>query len=355
MNAMGSDPIKRRRLFMKAMVLTKVGKLEYQEINVGELEPEEVIIDVKVCGVCGTDLHIFHGDKGAFENSFPLVMGHEFSGVVSKIGPKVTTLKVGDRVSVDPNMYCGSCKNCLKGQVHYCQNMIGYGTTLYGAFAEQCRVNQKAAYKIPDNLSFEHAAMVEPVACCLHGIDRCNIHQGDTVAVIGAGSIGQIMLQLALGAGAARVVVIEPVEEKRMKAIEQGAFLVIDPFQEDVQKVVEEAGINSIDVVIECVGRSDTMEMAVDIASNMATVMLFGLTPPETTIKLKPLEQIFKKEIVITGSFINPLVSQRVIDLLAAKRIDLDAIITDRIPLAESEKIFSDRSYRSHGKILILP
>ena len=298
---------------------------------------------------------MYHGDKGAFPNPIPLVMGHEFSGVVSQVGPEVTSLKVGDRVCVDPNMYCGHCRACRKGQVHFCENMIGYGTTLYGGFAEQCRVLEHAAYKIPDSLSFEHAALVEPVACSLHGIDRSNIHTGDTVAIIGLGSIGQLMLQLALAAGAARVVAIEPIASKRQTALKLGACLAIDPTAQDVKKAVEEAGIESLDTVIECVGRANTMEMAVEIASNAATVMLFGLTPPETRISLLPLEQIFNKEITITGSYINPLVSQRVIDLLASGRLDLDTVITDRVPLAEAEKVFSDDSYRSHGKILIIP
>lgn len=238
--------------------------------------------------------------------------------MVSQVGPEVTSLKVGDRVCVDPNMYCGHCRACRKGQVHFCENMIGYGTTLYGGFAEQCRVLEHAAYKIPDSLSFEHAALVEPVACSLHGIDRSNIHTGDTVAIIGLGSIGQLMLQLALAAGAARVVAIEPIASKRQTALKLGACLAIDPTAQDVKKAVEEAGIESLDTVIECVGRANTMEMAVEIASNAATVMLFGLTPPETRISLLPLEQIFNKEITITGSYINPLVSQRVIDLLAS-------------------------------------
>lgn len=340
---------------MKALVLNGVGRLDVEEIDVGEPAGHEVIVDVKACGVCATDLHMYHGDKGAFPNPIPLVMGHEFSGVVSKVGPEVTSLKVGDRVCVDPNMYCGHCRACRKGQVHFCENMIGYGTTLYGGFAQQCRVLEHAAYKIPDSLSFEHAALVEPVACSLHGIDRSNIHPGDTVAIIGLGSIGQLMMQLALAAGAARVIAIEPIAAKRETAKKLGACLTIDPTAEDVKQAIAQAGIESVDTVIECVGRANTMEQAVDIASNAATVMLFGLTPPETRISLLPLEQIFNKEITITGSYINPLVSQRVIDLLASGRIDLDTVITDRIPLEEAEKVFSDDSYRSHGKILIIP
>lgn len=338
---------------MKAMVLKNVGVLEIQEVDCGLPGEGEILMDVKACGVCGTDLHMFHGDKGAFDNSYPLIMGHEFSGIVSAAGPGVKKLKVGDRVCVDPNRYCGQCRNCKKGLVHFCENMTGYGTTLPGGFAGQCRVLEQAAYKIPDGLSFEHAALVEPVSCCMHGIDRCNIHPGDTAAVIGMGSIGMLMMQLAYVAGAARVIAVEPVAEKRELAIKLGAWLAIDPLTQDVKAEVEKAGIESLDCVIECAGLGNTMETAIDIASPAATVMLFGLTPPDTKITVLPLEQIFKKEITITGSYINPLVSQRVIDLLASGRLDLDTVITDRIPLDGAVEIFTDDGYRSHGKILV--
>lgn len=338
---------------MKAMVLNGVEELEIKELDAGAPGEGEIIIDVKACGVCGTDLHMYHGDKGAFDNSYPLIMGHEFSGVVSAAGPGVKKIKAGDRVCVDPNMYCGHCRNCKKGLVHFCENMIGYGTTLPGGFAGQCRVLEQAAYRIPDKLSFEHAALVEPVSCCMHGIDRCNIHPGDTVAVIGMGAIGMLMLQLAFTAGAARVVAVEPVAEKRAAAEKLGACLAIDPLTQDVKTEVEKAGIESLDCVIECAGLGSTMEMAINIASPAATVMLFSLTPPDTKITVLPLEQIFKKEITITGSYVNPLVSQRVIDLLASGRIDLDTVITDRIPIEDAVRIFTDNSYRSHGKILV--
>ena len=339
---------------MKSLVLTDVQTLEIQESATPIPGRTEVIVDVHACGVCGTDLHMYHGDKGAFENTFPLVMGHEFSGIISSIGSNVKKLKIGDRVCVDPNLYCGNCRSCLRGQPHFCENMTGYGTTLPGGFSEKCKVDEKAVYKIPDTLSLEHAAMVEPVACCLHGIDRANIHPGDTVALIGAGSIGQIMLQLALCAGAARAVVIEPIPEKREKAKMLGAYLTIDPLTQDVKEEIKNAGIESIDTVIECVGRINTMETAIDIAGNAATVMLFGLTAPNSGLQVLPYEQLFQKELNVTGSFINPLCSQRVIDLLTEKKINIDEVITDKIPLSEAEKVFTDDSYRSHGKILLM-
>ena len=339
---------------MRALVLTAPETLSVQDIPVREPGEKEVLIEVKACGVCGTDLHMFHGDKGAFENSYPLVMGHEFSGVIARIGSGVTKFEVGDHVVVDPNVYCGQCAPCQRGAVHYCEHMVGIGTTVYGGFAEYCTVPERAVYRVPKELPFEVAAMMEPVSCALHGIDRSNIRPGDVAVIIGYGPIGEIMFQLAQCAGAAQIAVIEPQKAKREKALKHGAVLAVDPMTEDVKAVLQKAGIEPT-TVIECVGRKNTMEMALDIAANQATVMLFGLTPPETKLDVYAYEQLFKKEISVTGSYINPLVAERVIRLLSSRKIDMGRIITDVISLEDSVKVFTDNSYRSHGKIVIVP
>lgn len=339
---------------MKALVLTAPQKLEIAEISIKEPLDNEVLIRVKACGVCGTDLHMFHGDKGAFDNKYPLVMGHEFSGVIESTGKNVKRFKAGDHVAVDPNIYCGNCPACLRGDVHFCENMIGVGTTVYGGFAEYCTVPEQALYLVPKQLPFEEAAMMEPLSCCMHGIDRSNIHPGDAVAIIGFGPIGQIMYQLAVAAGAAQIAVIEPQLEKRTKAKEQGAALTIDPNTENVKKELEQSGIAPTSV-LECVGRKNTMEMALDIAANRCTVMLFGLTPPDTKLEVLSYEHLFKKELTVTGSYINPLVAERVVRLLISDQISMKKIITDSIPLTDSIKVFEDNAYRSHGKIVIVP
>lgn len=336
-----------------ALLLTAPREISVQEIDLREIEQDEIIVNVKACGVCGTDLHMYHGDKGAFENSFPLVMGHEFSGVVSAVGNKVSRLKVGDHVAIDPNVYCGTCSPCLRGDVHFCENMIGIGTTEFGGFSEHCIVPEKAAYKVPEDLPFEYAAMVEPLSCCLHGIDRSGIKPGATVMIVGFGAIGQMMLQLSFIAGAAKVVVLETMAAKREKALEMGAFLSLDSASSDLKNNLEEAGLTHISSIIECVGKKETMELALDLSTPLTTVMLFGLTPPETVMNILPYEQLFAKEITLTASYINPLVADRVIGLLVSGRIDLSNIITDRIPLRDSTAVFTDSAYRQRGKILI--
>ena len=338
---------------MKALVLADVGKLEIQDIPMDAPCGDEVVVSVKACGICGTDRHIYGGGAGAADNPLPIVLGHEFSGVVESVGSGVSGFAPGDRVSVDPNCACGKCYYCHNGKAHFCQDMTCYGTVENGGFAEKCKVHEKVLYKLPDNVSFEEGAMVEPVSCCLHGIDLCEIAPGDTVAVIGCGAIGQIMIQLAKLAGAASVIAVEPVAERRKTAIEFGADIGIDPVSQDAQTILRENGYTHIDKVIECVGRRETMEMAIELATLGGTVMLFGLTGPEDMMQVKPFE-LFKKELKILTSFINPYTFSRVIDLIAAKKLNLLPLVTDKIPLTKSIEAFTEPKYERRGKILIV-
>ncbi len=298
---------------MKSAVFYGKHDMRVEESPMPKVEAEDVLIQVKACGICGTDVHIYEGDKGAAEVTPPTILGHEFSGVVAEVGSAVTNVKVGDRVCIDPNCYCGKCDFCRNGIAHYCTDMIGYGTTVNGGFAEYCSVNQRQVYKLGDHTTFEQGAMTEPVACCLHGMDMCNIHPGSSVVIIGGGMIGLLMLQLARLAGAARTALLEPVASKREVAKKLGADVCIDPIHEDVKAALAAAGMTWVNTVIECVGRTSTIEQAIDIVSNKGTVMMFGLTKPDDTISLKPFE-VFKKKIQLKASYINPYTQKRALD-----------------------------------------
>ncbi len=340
---------------MKALLLKEAKTLSVEEVVLPELTADEVLIKVMACGVCGTDLHLYEGEGGATDSVLPLVMGHEYSGIVEKVGSSVSDFKVGDRVCMDPNLYCGECFQCKCGKVQYCLDPKCYGVMRYGGFAEYSIINKKVLYKIPDSVSYESAALIEMVACCLHGIDRTNIELGDTVAIVGFGSVGQTMMQLVKLSGASKVVVIEPNEEKRSLATKMGAVLTIDPVNENAVEKIEKSGIRTIDKVIECSGNVHAMHSSVEIASKGATVMLFGLASGGTKMTILPFEQVFRKELTITSSFVNPLCTQRVIDMMETKVLDVDSIITDRIPIDNAIEIFTDSSYRQRGKIIVLP
>ncbi|MEE1031091.1 MAG: zinc-binding dehydrogenase, partial [Ruminococcus sp.] len=230
------------------------------------------------------------------------------------------------------------CTPCRNGVAHYCEHMIGYGTTVNGGFAEYCAVNERQIYKIGDNTTFEQGAMAEPVACCLHGMDMCEIKPGHQVVVIGGGMIGLLMMQLAKLSGAAKVALLEPVESKREVAKKLGADVCIDPIHENIKEVLQENGMNWINTVIECVGRTSTIEQAIDIAGNKAVVMMFGLTKPDDTIAVKPF-QIFQKELVLKASYINPYTQKRALDLIDSGRLDVSSMIYDVCGL-DMRKVF---------------
>ncbi|MBQ2817465.1 MAG: zinc-binding dehydrogenase, partial [Clostridia bacterium] len=189
--------------------------------------------------------------------------------------------------------------------------------------------------------------------CCLHGIDMCDIETGDNVAVIGGGMIGLIMLQLAKLKGAAKLIMIEPIESKREAALALGADIVIDPFTQDAAKVIKDAGIDRINTVIECVGKPSTIEQAIALAGKKSTVMMFGLTKPNDTISLKPFE-IFKKEIVLKASYINPYTQKRALALINRGKVDVSSMIYKKAPLEELPKILADKKERSWGKFIIM-
>lgn len=333
---------------MKAAVFYGKEDLRILDVPVPEVGANDALIRVEACGVCGTDLHIFHGDPGAADVPVGTIIGHEFSGTVVKTGASVTSVKAGDRVCVDPNRYCGTCDMCRRGLVHFCRNMIGYGTTVNGGFAEYATVDERQLYKLDDSVSFGRGAMAEPLACCLNGINQLEIRHGSTVCVIGAGMIGLIMLQLAKSAGAARVFVIEPVEARRLQAEKLGADATFAP------GAAEELKKTQIDYIIECAGRTETMVLALDIIGNRGKVMLFGLTAPDDEMKVKPFS-LFKKEVTIMTSFINPCTQPAAVALINAGRLDLESMAAVKIPLSELPAVLADPVRRRAGKAVVFP
>lgn len=339
---------------MKSAVFYEKHKLIVEDIETPKPGKNEVLIKVMACGICGTDVHIFEGDEGAAATPAGTVLGHEFSGAIEMLGEGVSGYQVGDKVCVDPNKLCGDCYYCRNGIGHFCENMIGIGTTVNGGFSEYCVVPVSQLYKVSDKATFEEAAMAEPVACCIHGIDMCDISCGDTVMVIGGGMIGLIMLQLAKLKGAAKLIIVEPVEAKREHAKRLGADLCIDPFNEDVKAVLAANNIERINTVIECVGNVKTMEQAISYAGKKSTVMLFGLSKPDDMLPIKPFE-LFKKEIVLKASFINPYTQTRAIELIDSGKIDVSSMIYSINSLEELPKILADGELRRQGKFIIRP
>ncbi len=339
---------------MKSAVFYGKHDMRVEERQTPEPGPEEVLIEVKACGICGTDVHIYEGDKGAAQVTPPTILGHEFAGVIAQVGSQVKNFRDGDRVCIDPNCYCGACDFCKNGQVHFCQHMIGYGTTVDGGFAQYCVVRESQVYRLGEHTSFAQGAMTEPVACCLHGIDMCDIEPGHQVVVIGGGMIGLLMLQLAKLAGATKVALLEPVEKKREVGKRLGADVCIDPLKENVEERLKEAGMSWIRCVIECAGLPSTMEQAISLAGKKGTVMMFGLTKPDAAISVKPFE-IFQKELTLKASYINPCTQQRALALIDSGRLDVESMVCAEIGLEELAAVLSDPKRRAEGKYIVVP
>jgi 2-desacetyl-2-hydroxyethyl bacteriochlorophyllide A dehydrogenase len=336
---------------MKAAVFYGKHDIRIEEVPVRPPKENEVVVKTAYCGICGTDLHIFHGDEGSAETKPPLVLGHEMSGIITETGSAVDTLKAGDHVAIDPNCYCGQCYYCRSGQEHFCSKMNGIGTTCNGGFAEYCTVPVKAALRVPQDMPLEIAAFAEPLACCLHGIDLTNVRAGNQVLLIGGGTIGLIMLQLAKLAGAGRIMLVEPDEGKRELALTLGADRVFQNGTEYLAFAENTEGVRA-DRVIECVGKAETVSFAIKAADKGATVMLFGLTPPQATVEILPFE-LFKKELHITASFVNPLTEARALELLAFGRIRVPELIGELIPLEKLTEALTEPRYRKMTKVMV--
>jgi 2-desacetyl-2-hydroxyethyl bacteriochlorophyllide A dehydrogenase len=312
----------------------------------------QVVVRVEACGICGTDAHIY---RGQFPARFPVVAGHEFAGVVEETGPAVASLRVGDHAAVDPNIHCGACRPCRRGLPHLCRGLAAIGVTQDGGFATHCLVPARQVYKVPRRMPLAVAAMAEPVACCVHGIERAGVRAGDVVVLIGAGTIGLILLQLALLHGAAVAVVSEPSPEKRAAAEQLGASRVVDPRAESLSAIVGEATEGSgADAVIECVGSRETAQQAVELAGEGGRVLLFGVAPQAATIAVSPYE-VYRKEITFTGSFTNPFTHGRALALLSSGRLKVEDLISHRLSLEEVPHGIELLESRRATKVMIEP
>ncbi len=303
---------------------------EVREQEVQRAGKGEIVVQNAFCGVCGTDVHIYHGESGSADVTPPVVLGHEYSGIVVEVGEGVTSLRPGDHVTIDPNIYCGKCEYCRVGKKQLCESMEAIGVTRNGGFAEYSVVPESQAFQLSPELPLEFGAMAEPVACCLHGIDRAEIKEGDTVCVVGGGAIGLIMVQLARLAGAARVFLSEPNAKRREVGLKLGAEEAIDPTAAGAMEPL----LETADVVIECVGNLPAVKSAFSFAKKGANIVLFSVPKVDAQFAL-PLFDVYKKELTIKGSFVNPDTHSRAVALLNAGKLDFSDIITHRFPLEQ--------------------
>ncbi len=337
---------------MRAALLT--GTKELQVVDNFELPepgPDEVVIDVKASGICGSDVHVYNGSEGSTTVNLPLVMGHEFSGIVSKVGSRVSNLSLGDKVVVNPNIMCGSCHPCRSGRSAFCENHVAVGVSRHGGFAEKVVVPTLAVHKLK-HTDFLMASLIEPLSCSMNVFEQIPHRLGDAYLIIGGGPIGMMMLQLARLAGARFIAVSEVVEEKRAKCLSLGADAAYDPNAESVKDVAARFDVSKFDTIIECVGRPATQEYALASADRMTKVMFFGLGASGDTIPLNPYRQLINQN-TIYASFINPYTFERTVEIVEAGKIDMSPILANTISLDELDAVLADPALRSGGKVVV--
>lgn len=331
---------------MKAVVLYGPNQVDIGELPLPALGAGDVRVQVAYCGLCGSDFHKVAGKKNTHPVHYPVALGHEISGVVAEVGENVREFQVGDRVTVDPNWSCGKCQYCKAGKPSFCKNARG----VVKGLAEYVTSPEENVYHLPDALPLRSAALAEPLACCLHGMDLLDVRQGERVVLIGFGAIGALMLQLLRNAGAGEIAVIEYQEERRALAMSLGADFFFP--SQDTAAIEDYAQNHVVDKVIECVGRCEAQETALQVAGKGATVVLFGVADSATKTPVS-FYDAFSKELTIKTSFVNPHTTERAVRLLASGRLDLEKVLSAEISMEEAVQEFHTPLYSRRGKVLV--
>lgn len=339
---------------MKAMRLEAIGNLFVREVEKPAPGPDDLLVRVEACGVCGTDRHLLHGE---FPSAPPVTLGHEFCGIVEAMGADVKGFEIGVRITGDPNISCGRCPQCMAGRVNLCRNLRAIGIHRDGGFADYVIVPQKQAFQLPPGLKPTHGAFCEPLACCLHGIDMAEIKAGSSVAVLGGGVIGLLTVQLARLAGATTVILSTRQASRRKLAEEIGATHSVDPSSSDIiEEIAGDTGLvpGGVDVVIECAGVAETVQQTTRLARAGGTVVILGVMPQGARVELEPFDILFR-ELRVLGSFINPFTHRRAADLVASGLIEIDKLISRQISLDEAPEVIRNPPQPGEVKVLVIP
>ena len=343
---------------MRALVLREYGKLVCEDVPRPDIAPDEVLVKVEACGICGSDVHGLDGSTGRRQP--PLIMGHEAAGVVAEAGPAVVGWAAGDRVTFDSTLYRLDDWYTRRGLYNLSDNRMVLGVSpgeyrRHGAFAEYVAVPQHVLYRLPSAVSFEQAAMVEPVAVAAHAVSLTPVAVGDTAVVVGAGMIGLCLVQVLRAAGCARVFAIELESEKRELARKLGADVALDPRETDVAKEVAQATEGrGADVAFEAVGITATVKTAIGAVRRGATVTLVGNLSPSVEI---PLQAVVTRQLRLQGSCSIAGEYPAALSMIERGTVDVGAMLSAVAPLAEGAAWF-DRLYRKEPglmKVLLKP
>ena len=337
---------------MQALLLSEYKHLELIDLDRPEPGPSDLLVRVKACGICGSDVHGYDGSTG--RRIPPLVMGHEAAGVVEAVGSAVKRFRPGDRVTFDSTVYCGECYFCLRGQQNLCDNRQVLGVSCgdyrrYGAFAEYVSVPERISYALPPQVPFAHAAMIEAISVAVHAVSLTPIGLDDTAVLVGAGMIGLLIVQVLKHSHCGRVIAIDVDDAKLEAARRLGADEALNSRQTDArERVLSLTSGRGADLALEAVGSTDPIRTAIDCVRKGGAVTLVGNLAPQVQIAL---QSVVTRQIRLQGSCASSGEYPVCIDLLAKGAIQVDPMITARAPLNEGPQWF-ERLYHKEPNLM---
>lgn len=343
---------------MKALTLTEYMHFEYTDAPLPQMGVDDVLINVRACGICGSDIHGMDGSSG--RRIPPLIMGHEAAGVIEAVGAQVEGWSPGDRVTFDSTVYCGQCHFCRGGEINLCDDRRVLGVSYddyrqHGAFAEYVVVPQRILYRVPDTLSFAQAAFVEPVSIAVHAVARTPVALNDTAVVVGAGMIGLLVIQALRAAGCGRIIAVDLDADRLALAVQLGADEGLRSDEVDVVEVVKArtAG-RGADIAFEVVGFTPTLQLAVESVKKGGALTLVGNLAATAEL---PLQAVVTRELTLYGSCASQGEYPACLDMIARGAIDVDPLLSAVAPLADGASWFARLYQREPGllKVILTP
>jgi L-iditol 2-dehydrogenase len=322
---------------MKQAIMVEPGKIEFNDVPVPEVKPDQIKVKMKRIGVCGSDIHVNHG-KHPY-TSYPVVQGHEVSAEVVEVGSEVTNVKVGDKVTIQPQVVCGKCYPCTHGMYNDCEELKVMGFQTTGMASEYFVVDAKLALTLPENMSWDHGAMIEPLAVAVHAVRRAGDVKGKKILVLGGGPIGNLVAQTAKGLGAEAVLISE-LSQYRLEAARKCGIKTIDGNNEDLlESIIKNFGEERADYIFECVGINATTKQAIEYARKGSTIVIVGVFADLGTINMGFVQD---HELSLLGSAMYRVEDYiKAIELVNDGLIDFDTLITHRFTFNDYTKAYA--------------
>jgi len=337
---------------MLQAVLKEPRKIEIREVPKPTLGGGDVLIKVRNLGICGSDIHIFYGKH--IYKEYPIIPGHEISGEVAEVTPSIEKIKVGDKVTLRPQLTCRKCYNCLHGNYHICENLKVIGFHIPGAAGEYLSAPYQNIITLPDNISFEDGAMIEPVAVAVHALKKCENISGKKVLVFGAGPIGNLVAQTAKAYGAVSVMITDRVDFRLKIASDCGIDWYVNVLHKNLrQEILDKFGSNGADLILECVGIEDTIEEAIELTRKGTDVIIVGVPEGKLSVNLGLVQD---RELKLIGSLMYKEEDfYEAIRLISEDKIKVKELITNRFPFKQYPEAFKfiDEGKNEFMKVMI--